>query len=96
MREMSSKTGTFGSLSTSEVYSSMPSGSLISAELGNIKVSDTLRGVQDDDVATSDMEESSETSFMPDEDFETSYIDVNNDKDKNEYIIKVLEEQSSL
>lgn len=101
MHEMDLRTDAFDKYSTSDIYSGIPSGSLVSGDIGSIsnEVSDAesveeIRQVVseatniDDSDSTSYMDEDA-TSFVEDEEGSTSYI---GDTD----VIKLIEEQTSI
>lgn len=100
LHELNVSTGVFDNLSTSEIYSSISSGSLLTEELSsidsqNLDMGDTSESSGEDDEATSLLSRDDSTSFMEDDEVSTGLLEDGLKEDK-EVVIKVIEEQSSL
>lgn len=81
LHDMNSSTGTFDKLSTNEIYSTIPSGSLISGELANtsdfniLPISNNSFNFSESNSSEEDLEEST-TYINTDEEGSTSYLSV--------------------
>lgn len=81
LHDMNSSTGTFDKLSTNEIYSTIPSGSLISGELANtsdfniLPISNNSINFSENISSEEDLEEST-TYINADEEESTSYLSV--------------------
>lgn len=101
MHDINLNTGVFDKYSTSDIYCGIPSGSLVSEDIGSIgsdlsEIKEVVTGsVKDDSTSYMEIEEATTyvdeeaTSYVGEEDPSTSYLE-------GAITIKILEEQSSL
>jgi len=100
MRNFNSSTDSLDRFPTGDVYKNISSGSLISRELGNTEVKPVIEEitsgrVDEEEIVTSDLEESNPTSYLPENIEETSFLE-RGIMGVNSCSVKILEEMSSL